>query len=109
MAAMQDKQNRGPWWLWGFGGWDKAKDLRRSLVESFLQSDWPPYYFTLAAREPWLLRKLCKRMMRQWKGAQFIESAYSGLRNHSDDQVPKLTAVLQQVLRDPESIEEDWD
>lgn len=49
-AAMDDQSNRGPWFLWGFGGWDKAKDLRRSLVESFRESDWPPYYFALAAQ-----------------------------------------------------------
>jgi hypothetical protein len=69
-AAMKDDQNRAHWWSWGFGSWDKARDLRRSLVDSFVQSDCPPYYFVLAAREPWLLKKLCKRMLRQWKGGQ---------------------------------------
>lgn len=105
---MDDQSNRGPWFLWGFGGWDKAKDLRRSLVESFRESDWPPYYFALAAREPWLLRKLCKRMLRQWKGHQFLESAYTGLQKLSNPKNQKLITVLHQIVQNPE-IAEDWD
>jgi hypothetical protein len=106
---MRDKENQGPWWLWGFVSWDKAKDLRRSLVDSFVQSDWPPFFFALAAREPWLLRKLCKRMLRQWKGRQFLESAYSNLKKLSGSEAGHLTTVLSQILQDPDAIEEEWD
>jgi hypothetical protein len=105
---MQDRSDRGRWFLWGFGNWDKAKDLRRSLVDAFLQSDWPPPQFALAAREPWLLRKLSKRMLRQWKGEQFLESAYIGLRNISKQEHRDLLSVLRQIVQNPE-IAEDWD
>lgn len=107
--AMKDDQNRGHWWSRGFGSWDKAIDLRRSLVDSFVQSNWPPYYFALAAREPWLLKKLCKRMLRQWKGRQFLESAYSKLKKVSTAESQDLTSILHQILQNPEVIEEEWD
>jgi hypothetical protein len=107
-VAMDDRSDRGSWFLWGFGGWDKAKDLRRSLVDSFLRSDWPPAHFALAAREPWLLRKLCKRMLRQWKGHQFLESAYIGLKEIFSPEAQELASALNQILHNPESTEE-WD
>lgn len=107
-AAMDDQPNRGPWFLWRFSSWDKAKDLRRSLVDAFLQSDWPPPYFVLSAREPWLLRKLCNRMLRQWKGHEFLESAYAGLKKLASPQNSELASVLKQIIRNPEAVEE-WD
>jgi hypothetical protein len=107
-VAMDNQSDRGSWFLWGFGGWDKAKDLRRSLVDSFLRSDWPPSHFALAAREPWLLKKLCKRMLRQWKGHQFLESAYIGLREIISPEAQELRIALYQILHNPESTEE-WD
>lgn len=107
-VAMDDKSDRGSWFLWGFGGWDNAKDLRRSLVDSFLRSDWPPSHFVLAAREPWLLRKLCKRMLRQWKGHQFLETAYIGLKEIISPESQELGSVLFQILQNPETTDE-WD
>jgi len=107
-TAMEDRPSQRYWFLWGFSGWDKAKDLRRSLVESFLQSKWPPWYFALSAREPWLLKKLCTRMLRQWNGLQFLELAYTGLKELSTPQAQELAGVLQTILQNPDLVEE-WD
>lgn len=108
-TAMEDQENRSPWWFWGFGTWDKAKDLRRSLVDCFLQSHWPPSHFVIAAREPWLLKKLCKRMLRQWKGQEFLETALSELRKQQDSETQALSSALQNLLRFPETLEDEWD
>jgi len=107
-AAMGHQLQRGPWFLWGFGSWDKAKELRRSLVDSFLHSDWPPSHFALSAREPWLLRKLCKRMLRQWRGSQYLERAYTGLKKLSGPKAQELSGVLHQIVQNPE-VSEEWD
>jgi hypothetical protein len=107
-AAMKHQPNRGPWFLWGFGTWDKAKDLRRSLVDSFLCSDWPPSHFALSAREPWLLRKLCTRMSRQWKGSEYLESAYIGLNKLPSPKAQELAGILHQIVQNPE-LSEEWD
>ena len=91
-----------------FGDWDKAKDLRRSLVDSFTHSDWDPSQFALSAREPWLLRKLSKRMLRQWHGFEYLERAYSGLNAIATSKAKELAGVLSEILRDPQ-FTEDWD
>ncbi len=107
-AAMKDRSQRRSWGLWGFHQWDKAGDLRRSLVDSFLHSDWDPSQFALSAREPWLLRKLCKRMLRQWEGSKYLEDAYSRLKKIPGPTAEELASVLYQILQDPDVIEE-WD
>jgi hypothetical protein len=107
-AAMEHRVQRGSRFPWVFGNWDKAKDLRRSLVDSFIHSDWERSHFALSAREPWLLRKLCKRMLRQWQGSQYLESAYTGLTQISSSKAQKLASVLHQILQNPD-FAEDWD
>jgi hypothetical protein len=107
-TAMGRRPKKGLWFTWGFDSWDEAKDLRRSLVNSFLHSDWPSSHFALSAREPWLLRKLCTRMLRQWGGSQYLESAYMGLKKLSSHKAQQLAPILHQILQEPE-ITEDWD
>jgi len=107
-AAMSDRPVQRSWLLWSFADWDKAKDLRRSLVDSFLHSDWNPAQFALSAREPWLLTKLCRRMRRQWGGPQYLEKAYAGLKKFSDPKAQELASALSQFLRNPD-VSEEWD
>jgi hypothetical protein len=107
-AAMRDSSERRSWFGWGFSDWDKAKDLRRSLVESFLRSSWEPKDFALAASEPWLLKKLCNRMRRQWGGPEYIQRAYLGVVKESAPNAQQLAKVLSQYLADPDQYE-DWD
>ena len=107
-AVMNDRSAQKSWSLWGFGDWDKAKDLRRSLVDSFLHSEWDPLQFALSARKPWLLKKLCKRMLRQWKGSQYLENAYTGLKKRSDTEAQELAITIRQILTNP-NVPEEWD
>lgn len=107
-AAMEDRSQRRSWGYWGFTEWDKAKNLRRSLIDSFMRGEWDPAQFALSAREPWLLRKLCKRMLRQWKGLQYLEKAYTRLKSISSPKAQELASTLHQILQNP-SISEEWD
>jgi hypothetical protein len=103
-AAMRD-EDKPSWDFFGWANWDKGGELRRRLVDSFFHGEWEPEAFVLAAGEPWLLRKLCKRMLRQWRGLAFLERAFDQLRAHPPS---PLAHELADILRDPEYVV-DWD
>ncbi|NOU34042.1 MAG: hypothetical protein HOO96_39625 [Polyangiaceae bacterium] len=104
-AAMHHNVDRPRWDLFGWTNWDKGAELRRRLVDAFSHGDWEPHWFVLAAGEPWLLRKLCKRMLRQWRGQAFLERALERLRVEPPN---VLTVELADILRAPGYIV-DWD
>jgi len=104
VAAMRD-QGKLSWNLLGWTDWDKGGELRRRLVDAFSSGDWEPRWFVLAAAEPWLLRKLCKRMLRQWRGQAFLERAFDQLRSYPST---LLAHELADILRDPDYVV-DWD
>jgi hypothetical protein len=108
-TAMGHRPKKSLWFSWGFDPWDQAKDLRHSLVDSFLHSGWPPSDFAWAAREPWLLRKLCQRMLRQWKGSEFLQSAYAGVKKSPNPHSRILEPVLHHIIQHPEELKEEWD
>lgn len=103
-AALKDQARRS-WDVFGWTNWDKGGELRRRLVDAFLSGSWEPHWFVFAAAQPWLLRKLCKRMLRQWKGQALLERAFERLRAYPP--MP-LTHELADILRDPDYAV-DWD
>lgn len=103
-AALKD-QVRPSWDFFGWMNWDKGSELRRHLVDAFSFGEWEPKWFVFAASQPWLLRKLCKRMRRQWRGQVFLERASDQLRTYP--QTP-LIIELFDILRNPDYIV-DWD
>jgi hypothetical protein len=52
--------------------WDKGKELRISLVDAFLRSNWAPGDLAIAANNAGILRKIVKRLHRKYKGDQYI-------------------------------------
>jgi len=82
--------------------------LRRSLVEAFMNSQWPPGDLALAAREPSLLRKIVKRVLRQRGGQRYAQSMLADLARNSEVEAKNLHQVLQELVRDPDFYEE-WD
>jgi len=93
-AAALEQRPLSSWGMFAFLDWDRGLELRRQLVNAFCQGYWAPEDFVLAAREPWLLRKLCRRMLRQWRGHQLLENAYEALAKGADGK-----RELIQVLR----------
>lgn len=94
--------------LFGLVGWDRALELRRRLVNTFHQGQWPSEFFVLAAHSPWLLRKLCRRMMRQWKGYEFLQQAYDAILRNNILVENDLLSELRNILEFPQ-YEEEWD
>ncbi|MEN6449160.1 MAG: hypothetical protein ABFC96_01590 [Thermoguttaceae bacterium] len=94
--------------LFGAFDWDKAKELRRELVECYYQSDWPPGDLALAAREIALLRKVFRRVYRKWRGSRYVESMLADLSQRSDPTVMGLRDQLAELMRNPDFYEE-WD
>jgi hypothetical protein len=52
--------------------WDRAKALRKNLVEAFYRSDWAPGDLALTAQSSFGLRKLFKRVWRKWHGEAYV-------------------------------------
>jgi len=101
-AAALRSQSRPSWDFLGFTTWDKAGELRRRLVDAFHYGEWPPEWFVIAARERSLLRKLCKRMMKLWRGTAFLERALGNL----GPGVPRDELI--QILEHPD-FDEEWE
>ena len=47
-------------------------------------------------------------MLRQWKGYQFIEAAYEGLKGLSEPKARELASILHQIVKNSDIVE-DWD
>ena len=73
--------------LFGMFDWDKGKKLRRDLVASFLDSDWPPADLLLAVKGPHILRKIFKRLMRKSGGKEYAEAALAGFRGTKESEL----------------------
>jgi hypothetical protein len=94
-------------WL-GIFGWDKGKELRRALVSAFLRSEWLPSHLALAAKEPSLLRKIFKRLLRQSRGHSYALRVFQGLGAPADPKANKLREIWGDMLAQPH-FSEEWD
>lgn len=94
--------------LFSFFDWDKGKELRKKLVNSFLKSTWPPGDLALAVRDQWLLRKIFKRIMRRWHGKRYIEEMLKDLAGREDPDTGRLYSELKELAQNPDFYE-PWD
>lgn len=107
-AAMLDHaESSRAWHPWRFFQWDKARELRGALVERFFRSKWNPSDLVLATKEPWLLRKIARRVLRKWRGKEYLEQALAAMGTASSSS-GALRAELTEILRNPNYFE-DWD
>ncbi len=89
-------------------GWDKGKELRRKLVDSFMDSDWKPGDLALAIRDNSLLRKIFKRIMRRWKGEKYIDRILEDLANRQSETAKIKYNELMSLASNP-NFYEPWD
>jgi hypothetical protein len=95
--------------LFGVFDWDKAKELRRSLVDSFYESSaWRPGDLALSARTDFMLRKVFKRLKRKWNGDRFIQAMIDDLGSRGGDRCMTLQASLIGMNNTP-GFYEPWD
>ena len=94
--------------LFGIFDWDKGKALRRSLVESFLYSRWPPGDLALAVGDVRPLRKIFKQLMRKPNGGTYAQAAIADLERREVEKATILAQALRDMLAKPDFYEE-WD
>lgn len=94
--------------LFSIFDWDKGKELRRELVDSFLHSQWPPGDLVLAVADVRLLRKIFKRLMKKHDGERYAQAALADLELRTDQNATKLARALRDMLAKPDFYEE-WD
>jgi hypothetical protein len=90
-----------------FSDWDKGKELRRQIVQSFLKSEWPPEDLALAMPDKQTLRKIFKRLHRRSGGDHFITRMLTGLEKHKDPKATKMYRTLKELVESPE-FDESW-
>lgn len=94
--------------LFSIFDWEKGKELRRNLVNSFLRSQWPPGDLVLAVAEVRLLRKVFKRLIRKPGGEEYAKAALADLQSRTDQNAAALVRALQEMLANP-NFQEEWD
>lgn len=93
--------------LYLFSGWDKGKELRRQIVQSFLKSEWPPEDLALAMPDELTLRKIFKRLRRHSSGDRFIAAMLTGLERHKDPKATEMRRALKEMVESP-GFDEPW-
>jgi hypothetical protein len=88
--------------------WDKGGELRESLVDKFINSNWPPGDLALSVDDLGLLRKIMKRVSRKNRGNSFSRKMYSDLVSRTDSRAQALATALSGLMKNPEYYEE-WD
>jgi hypothetical protein len=94
--------------LFGSYDWDKGKDLRVALVDSFLRSSWRPAYFALTGERSGILGKIFKRVRRKPCGEAYIVSIANDLQGRSSPEWSKVRKHFLSMVDDPDFYEE-WD
>ncbi len=88
--------------------WDKGKDLRVALVDSFVKSDWRPGHLALAAERAGILGKIFKRLRRKPRGDDYIVAMEKDLRLWKTPESARILVRLASMMADPDFYEE-WD
>ena len=88
--------------------WDKAKDLRKKLVKSFITSSWPPGDLALAIKNRDTLRKIFKRIIRYPHGSNYVTSMIADLKKRGDETATGASNYLDELQKAP-YFYEPWD
>jgi hypothetical protein len=88
--------------------WDRAKGLRRNLVDCFYQSNWPEGDLALTAAESFGLRKLFRRVWRKWSGEEYVARMIADLRRRNEPLAIQCLNELISYYEKP-NFHEPWD
>lgn len=105
------KYERKPSFFFGFFNsydWDKGKELRSTLVDTFLGSQWPAVHLAITANRANILKKVFKRIMRQPNGHSYLNAMSTELRYSRDGESIDTAAQIARMLEKPDFYEE-WD
>jgi hypothetical protein len=90
-----------------FTDWDRAKTVRRELVDSFLDSTWPPANLILAALDADIDQKILRRVSRSRGGASYIEDVWRDAGRLKGRQMHAVRDAITRFNEHPRF--EDWD
>jgi hypothetical protein len=88
--------------------WDRAKALRRNLIEAFYHSDWAPADLALTAMNSFGLRKMFKRIWRKWHGEEYVDHMTRDLGSRDDLEALACKQELASLVANP-NFYEAWD
>jgi hypothetical protein len=88
--------------------WDRGKELRVTLVDAFVRSNWAPGDLAIAANNAGILRKIFKRLHRRQDGDRYANAMLQDLNRRSDSNLIQLREQLKLLITDPDFYEE-WD
>jgi GTPase-associated protein 1, N-terminal domain type 1 len=94
--------------LFGYFDWDKAKKLRKDLIEAYPSSVWPPEELGLVAARSQILRKVFSRLRRKWHGQDYLARMVQGLRSADTGEHRAVARELALIMQDPDFFE-SWD
>ena len=94
--------------MFGYFDWDKAKKLRKDVIDSYLASSWPPEELALIAFKCRVLRKVIHRLQRKRSGDEYIRKMSEGLGNIKTAEAQAVKVELSAILSDPDFFE-PWD
>jgi hypothetical protein len=95
--------------LFGYFDWDKGKELRKKIIDTYINSSWPPGDLALSVRDKILFRKIYSRIRSLWKGKEYIQSMQNDLSKRSNDPVAKITLDELNSLLNEQNFYESWD
>jgi len=94
--------------MFGLFDWDKAKKLRKDLIDAFVSSYWPPEDLAIIAARSQILRKIFNRLRRSWRGDEYIVRIVDGLKRRDTPEALVVWRDLTAMMQDPDFFE-SWD
>ena len=85
--------------------WDKAKSLRKKIIQSFIISAWPPGDIVMAIPDRKTLRKIIRRIQDQRNGELYINAILNDLKHRSDVESQNKYHSLNKLLKSEELFE----
>jgi len=94
--------------MFGYFDWDKAKKLRKDVIDAYVSSCWPPEELALIAARCQVLRKVVHRLQRKWNGDEYIRKMIDGLGSQKSVEAQAVRGELSAIISDPDFFE-PWD
>lgn len=94
--------------MFGYFDWDKAKKLRKDVIDTYVSSYWPPAELALIASRCKVLRKVIHRLQRKWGGDEYLKKMSEGLGNLKTAEAQAVRGELSAIMNDPDFFE-PWD
>jgi hypothetical protein len=94
--------------MFGSYDWDRGKDMRVAIIDTFMRSQWQPGDLAITADRAGILRKIVKRLHGKYNGDNYINAMIADLRQRREPRCQDVLGELQQLSVD-RNIYEEWD